>query len=191
MHTDGTFSGWQLQQWRIHTYRDYLLLPEKNKIRSSFMLLSACRGLLNQLFENPNTRTHQASYVREMSRNTNFLKHVGNTSNPVLLHKINRAPIRQRMEAHLFAPNQCWFTTYERSNMHNQPANTIAEKHFLDLQHQLPLARIQACDFCFSLPSSALLEPTYKSFAVFISGPRNILSAKTHTWIMEVSVFGF
>lgn len=134
------------------------------------MLLSACRGLLNQLFENPNTRTHQASYVREMSRNTNFLKHIGNTSNPVLLHKINRAPIRQRMEAHLFAPNQCWFTTYERSNMHNQPANTIAEKHFLDLQHQLPLARIQACDFCFSLPSSALLEPTYKSFAAFISG---------------------
>lgn len=47
--------------------------------------------------------------------------------------------------------------------MHKRPVNDIAKKHFYDVHHQLPLARIQAFDFCFCLPSSALLESTYKS----------------------------
>lgn len=70
---------------------------------SGFMLLSANGGLLNQLFENPIIKMQHTSYVREMCRNTSFL-------NSVLSHKINRAPISQGMEAHLFAPNQRGFT---------------------------------------------------------------------------------
>lgn len=41
----------------------------------------------------------------------------------------------------------------------------VAKKHFFDVQHQLLLARIQACNFSLCLPSSTLLESTYKSLA--------------------------
>lgn len=56
--------------------------------------------------------------------------------------------------------------------MHKQPVNDVAKKHFFDMQHQLPLAMIQVCDFYSCLPSSALLESTYKSLAVFLAGAR-------------------
>lgn len=54
--------------------------------------------------------------------------------------------------------------------MHNWPVNDIAIKQFLMCNIKLPLARIQACDFCFCLPSSALLESTYQSLNVFLQG---------------------
>lgn len=60
--------------------------------------------------------------------------------------------------------------------------NVSAQKHFCDVHHLL-LARIQAWNFSFCLPSSSLLESTYKSLAE----PRWILSAKPQTRTLEVS----
>lgn len=105
-------------------------------------------------------------------------------SNPALPPNNSRALLSQRVEAHPIAPNHCWFTTQVRGIMHKWLVNVGAQKHFYDVHHLL-LARIQAWNFSFCLPSSTLLESTYKSLAE----PRWILSAKPQTRTLEVSFF--
>lgn len=97
-------------------------------------------------------------------------------SAPALPPNMSRALLSQRVEAHLIAPNHCWFTIQVRGIMHKWLVNVGAQKHFCDVHHLL-LARILAWNFSACLPSSTLLESTYKSLAE----PRWILSAKPQT----------
>lgn len=50
------------------------------------------------------------------------------TSNPALSPKRSRALLSQRVEAHLIAPNHCWFTTRVRGIVHKRPINQLLLK---------------------------------------------------------------